>query len=151
MIAKQIMATDTSIYMATQENTTGWEEESTKKYNMDAIAIMSVIGLGIFICGFLLGACVIWRISKTRISHDSDEERELENRYIVNPTNLNLADIQQYNTDKGDGVIKGKQHRESLRDFYDNDRKLNGGLRTDSISPLKGGRSSKIDAVTGNG
>lgn len=128
------MATDTSIYMATVENNTLWDEEESNKYDMEGIAIMSVIGLGIFICGFLLGACVIWRLQKTRVL-TGDSDRELEDQYIVDDKGLNVADIDDKNEKDNAKDTKG-DHRKSLRDFYDNDRKLNQNDRAFSMTPL---------------
>ena len=58
MITKQINAVDASIYLSQAGDFTDWEE-SNKKLTSEVIGLLALIGVGIFVLGFFLGACVI--------------------------------------------------------------------------------------------
>ena len=68
VISKQISAVDATIYMATQEDYSDWEE-STKKFTSETVALLALIGVGLFMLGFFIGACVIIRCRQSNTRH----------------------------------------------------------------------------------
>ena len=64
MITKQISAMDASIYIASEEDLTDWEQ-SNKNISSEAIALLCIIGLGLFMIGFFSGSCFIIKCRKS--------------------------------------------------------------------------------------
>ena len=60
IVARQISAVDATIYSVEEYATDEWEQNHSK-WNVNFIAISSLIGLTLFFCGFLCGGCVIWK------------------------------------------------------------------------------------------
>lgn len=75
MVARQISAVDATIYMATSAEE--WEDES-HTISADIIALLTVIGCGIFILGFFLGACIIWKYKNKLTVMNDENQRDWE-------------------------------------------------------------------------